>query len=143
MVSLFRVLGTNSIESIEILDVVAHDGPIDGSSIDGSSIGGSSIDGSSLDSSQFVCVVVSETSGKGSTVVGSVLRILSRSAVIVSAWAARAAEYMSRCWYRRRRKRSANSETIRSMSGSADMRRCVRRRLEVSAARVLSERRVF
>ena len=68
---------------------------------------------------------------------------LSRSAVIFSAWAARAAEYMSRCWYRRRRKRSANSETIRSMSGSADMRRSVRRRLEVSAARVLSERRVF
>ena len=34
-------------------------------------------------------------------------------------------------------------ETIRSMSGSADMRRSVRRRLEVSAARVLSERRVF
>ena len=133
MVSLFRVLGTNSIESIEILDVVTHDGPIDGSSIDGSS----------LDSSQFVCVVVSETSGKGSTVVGSVLRILSRSAVIVAAWAARAAEYMSRCWYRRRRKRSANSDTIRSMSGSADMCRCVRRRLEVSAARVLSERRVF
>ena len=114
MVSFFRVLGTNSIESIEILDVVTHDGSIDGSSIDGSSIDGSSIDGSSLDSSQFVCVVVSETSGKGSTVVGSVLRILSRSAVIVSAWAARTAEYMSRCWYRRRRKRSANSETIRS-----------------------------
>ena len=58
MVSFFRVLGTNSIESIEILDVVTHDGSIDGSSIDDSSIDGSSIDGSSLDSSQFVCVVV-------------------------------------------------------------------------------------
>ena len=44
LVSLFRVLSTNSIESIEILDVVTHDGPIDGSSIDGSLIGGSLID---------------------------------------------------------------------------------------------------
>ena len=122
MVSLLRVgnvLGTKSIESIKILDVVdvsmTQDGSIDGSLLDGSS--------------QFVCVVCVATSGESSTVVSHswpaicrLSRILPRSAVAVWAWAARAAEYMSRCWYRQCRKRSANSETIRSMSGSTDMR---------------------
>ena len=82
MVSLFRVrnvLSTNSIESIEILDVVdvstTQDGSIDGSLLDGSL--------------QFVCVVCVATSRESLTVVSHSWPAICRLSCILSRFQSR------------------------------------------------------